>query len=210
MKIAICFLLVALSSGFAAGAGSGLSSCKRKMTRTEAEVLASMVILTIHKYASLQRKGSLKSEELKCLIKTALDALDLAADIKACAVGELSDEVLSRLGISEKDKNMLKNAFVTGNTGDAGLVNVDPDNLMEAVCRVVGKMITDDGHNTTAVFKKVLADKDDVLGDLKGKVTELADLLLGGILIAAGEVIEGETKVVGTAWERADGIVGGP
>ncbi|KAM3927192.1 uncharacterized protein RB166_009962 [Leptodactylus fuscus] len=162
-----------------------------------------MVILTIHKYASLQRKGSLKSEELKCLIKTALDALDLAADIKACAVGELSDEVLSRLGISEKDKNMLKNAFVTGNTGDAGLVNVDPDNLMEAVCRVVGKMITDDGHNTTAVFKKVLADKDDVLGDLKETVMGMLDSVLGNTL----GVLGGVTGAVGGSING--GLLGG-
>ncbi|KAM3924434.1 uncharacterized protein RB166_007740 [Leptodactylus fuscus] len=185
MKIAICFLLVALSSGFAAGAGSGLSSCKRKMTRTEAEVLASMVTTGIHKYAEKKFTGLFNSMELNCIMKTALDALKMVAEFNGYLLGAIYEEVSPYLDIPEKDKNMLRDAFVE-------------------------KMITDDGHNTTAVFKKVLADKDDVLGDLKGKVTELADLLLGGILIAAGEVIEGETKVVGTAWERADGIVGGP
>ncbi|KAM3924287.1 uncharacterized protein RB166_007631 [Leptodactylus fuscus] len=206
MKIAICFLLVALSSGFAAGAGSGLSSCKRKMTLPEADAVATRVVQGIHNYVDKKSKGLDNSEEKKILIKTALDALKMVAEFNGVIIGAIYEMVSPCLDIPEKDKKILEPAFMKGDFSKAGLFNANPKALLKDASCVVNKLFT--GHNTTAVFNKVLADKSGVLGDLKGKVTQMVgSVVIGALTAGGGGVVEGVTRTVDGAPDQLLGVL---
>ncbi|KAM3924908.1 uncharacterized protein RB166_008280 [Leptodactylus fuscus] len=210
MKIAICFLLVALSSGFAAGAGSGLSSCKRKMTRTEAEVLACMVIIDIKKYASLQSKGFFKPGEKKCLIASAGRVLDLAAGITGCSKSFVFKIVSSCLKISKENKEILEAALVYGDFSNAEKFNADPKALMEAVCCAVKELITRHGHDATECFKGAMSGLHGLLGGLTGTVMGMLDSVLGNTLGVLGGVTGALTGALTAALSGSKGgLLGG-
>ncbi|XP_077117280.1 uncharacterized protein LOC143773827 [Ranitomeya variabilis] len=204
MKIAIFFLLVGLSSCVVASHHEygELESCPGRISLAEGQILVTMVIELIHKYAKMKEEGNENSWEKICIVDMAFTIVKLVACYKQCDVKIIFQVVLDCLNFTTREENILIQALLNDEPRLVLYINEDIDVLVDAVCCSARKFIDAEGLGFLDILSDILPGLTFLLGPLLKTVTGV----LGSALHVTVDLVD---SVSGLAIDIVDGVVGG-
>ncbi|XP_073418154.1 uncharacterized protein [Dendrobates tinctorius] len=204
MNIAIFFLLVGLSSCVVAGHHDHgeLESCPGRISLAKGQVLVTMVVELIHKYAKMKDKGNENSVEKICLVDMAFTIVKLVACYKQCDVEIIFQVVLDCLNFTTREENIIIQAFLNDEPGLVLYINEDIDVLIDAVCCSAREFIDAEGLGFLNILSDILPELTFLLGPLLNTVT----VVLGSALHVTFGLVD---KVGGQAIHIVDGLLHG-
>ncbi|XP_069620103.1 uncharacterized protein [Ranitomeya imitator] len=203
MKIAIFFLLVGLSSCVVAGHHDNgeLESCPGRISLAKGQVLVTMVIELIHKYAKMKEEGNENSWEKICIVDMAFTIVKLVACYKECDVEIIFQVVLDCLNFTAREEFILKQALLNDEPGLVLYINEEIDVLIDAVCCSARKFIDAEGLDFLGMLSDILPGLTPLLGPLLNTVTGV----LGSALHVTVDLVD---SVSGLVIDIVDGLVG--
>ncbi|XP_075047162.1 uncharacterized protein LOC142107561 [Mixophyes fleayi] len=170
MKIAIAFLLVALSSCFVST--DAFIPCMGPISKGQADTIGIELLRLVCEYGELKEKEMERSCEKICIVKSIFTIVKLVAGFKRCNVDFVFMQLLECLKMNKENRAKVIEAFRTNNPTIAVDVVVTIDDLFKALHCAMAKIYSHDRFDLVAVLNGQLSSMDPLLGNCRKFVIE--------------------------------------